>query len=93
MTLLGKRFPSSLEKACSNLDMLVGKVMDPISTFAMWSSANINYVQQREVARHLRVWFRRQMICSEEKVKHLLGNDFVAPQSTGIYQYKKEKVP
>jgi hypothetical protein len=93
ITLLGKRFRSSLEAACCNLDMLVGKVMDPIATFAMWSSSNVSYVQQREIARHLRVWYKRQMVCSEEKVKYLLGNDFVAPEVAGVYQYKKEKVP
>jgi hypothetical protein len=90
---LGKKYRNNYNAACANLGLSNAEVMDAISTFAMWSSANVNYAQQREIARHLRVWFQRQVVCAEEKVKDLLGNDFVAPEITGTYVHNKEKIP
>jgi hypothetical protein len=84
LVLLGKKSGLVFKKAMTTLGYSIGEQMDEISTFAMWASANVNYSQQREIARHLRIWFTKSLVASEIQVKKLLGNNFVAP-TTGVY--------
>ena len=81
----GKQSPSTFEKAIKWLGYGIGNPMDEVATFAMWASANVNYKQQREIARHLRIAFDKSLVAPEQKVKRLLGNNFVVPE-TGVYK-------
>ena len=91
IVLLGKRSENLFTKAMSVLGYPVIKQMDEVATFAMWSSSNVNYSQQREIDRHLCSWFHMSLVASESKVKRLLGKKFVVPV-TGTYQVGHTKV-
>jgi hypothetical protein len=93
LVCMGKQYGDIFKKACTHLDFSVKESMDDVATFSMWSQANINYSQQRVVARHLQVWFGRMMLCSEEKLKKSLGNDFVGAEEVGIYLHNNIKIP
>ena len=94
LVYLGKKWEGQFKKASEILGhLLLREKMDPVSTFSMWSSANVNYTQQREIARHLKVWYSRSLICSEIVVKKILGSDYVQPKTTGIFLLNKEKIP
>jgi hypothetical protein len=90
---LGKRNKDEFRMACERMKVAVRLPLDEIATFAMWSSANVNYSQQREIARHLRVWYGRGIVCPEDRVKGLLGQDFVRPEVVGVFRYLNVNIP
>jgi hypothetical protein len=89
----GRQHPVLFKNACTHLGINVKETMDAVATFTMWSASNINYSQQREVARHLRVWYGRSMTSAEDRVKKELGCDYVGPKDVGIYIHNNVKIP
>jgi hypothetical protein len=50
---LGKKYEGSFTLALDALGLPVVQRLDEKSTAAMWADANINYMQQRIIKRHL----------------------------------------
>ena len=86
---LAKRYPRSFQWAANEQAIsITTDPMDAVATFAMWSDANVNCKQAKIIARHLRIWFGKQLVCGETKLKQTLNNsgNIVLPK-TSTYKY------
>ena len=66
--------------------------LDEKTSFAIQSSANMNYAQMRELQRNFCIVLGCPVFPSEYRIKQLMGSEFVAPALTGVYYYGKQRV-
>ena len=90
---IGRKFPKSFSLAADELTITACQPMNAVSTFAMWSAANMSLPQTRSVATHLRFHFGKPLVCPEVNIKRqLLDNVKIVEPQCHTYDNANEKI-